>query len=64
MIGLGRSYAKLVLVRLAPDNSSCIRVRRGEWVPIRRGGEGIRKHAKQFWKRAGGVPLEERRHAA
>ena len=32
------------------------------WVPSE--GEGIRKHAKQFLKQAGGVPLQERSPAA
>jgi hypothetical protein len=32
------------------------------WVPSE--GEGIAKHAKQFRKQAGGVPLQERSPAA
>ena len=37
-----------------PDTSYCRRTSAGS-VPIRRGGEDIQKHAKQFLKEAGGV---------
>ncbi len=47
--------------KYSSDNSSCIRdISR---LSAER-SEGIPKHAQQFWKQAGGVPLQERSPAA